>query len=417
MTSGWVTPDAPTSAELSSCVQCGLCLPVCPTFRLTGDEAASPRGRLTAMSAVATADAAIDETFEEMMSFCLQCRACEAACPSLVPFGRAMEGARAEVAAQRPSRARNMRAAVLGRRGLGSRRAVRAVTMLAALGQRMRADTWMPGRLAGGLRGLRRLQFRPPTTRGRAWEAAGPGRGTVAFLAGCVMDSWFTSVHEASIGTLRRAGYRVEVPEDQTCCGALAAHDGAADQARAMATTNHAVFAGYDLIVTDSAGCGAHLKEYGHWVEDAPDWSVRDITEVVADAIAAGHLPTMPAGEIPVAIQDPCHLRHAQRIVDPPRDIVRAAGYRPVDIDPLALCCGAAGVYSLLRPDTSHELGAQKADQIRATNSSIVASANPGCEMQLRTHLGNEYRIVHPVELYAEAIGAGDLQPRWQGGW
>lgn len=410
MSSGWVTPDAPTAAELTSCVHCGLCLPACPTFRLTGDEAASPRGRLTAMSAVAAGEAAVDEVFEDMMSFCLQCRACEPACPSLVPFGRAMEGARAEVAAQRPSAARRGRARLLGTGGLGSRRRMGLVTLAAALGQRIGVARWLPGRLGAGLRGLRSLPFRAPSTQGQHWEADGPAVGTVAFLAGCVMDPWFGPVHRASIAVLQRAGYRVEIPAGQTCCGALAAHDGAADQARSLAATNASAFSQYSLIVTDSAGCGAHLKDYGHWATGTRDWAsrVRDITEVVAAAIADGRLPTVSDTGVAVAMQDPCHLRHAQRIVDQPRDVVRAAGYRPVEVDPAGMCCGAAGVYSLLRPDTSEQLGRRKADQVIATAARLVASANPGCEMALRSRLGKGYRVAHPVELYAEAIGALD---------
>jgi glycolate oxidase iron-sulfur subunit len=364
------------------------------------------------MSAVAAGEAELDDVFEEMMNFCLQCRACEAACPSLVPFGRAMEGARAEVAAQRPTAHRRIRARFLGPRGLGSRRTMRLATLGAALGQRLKAEQWMPGRLAAGLRGLRPLPLWPESTLGGHWEPDGPAVGTAAFLAGCVMDPWFANVNRASIALLQQAGYRVEVPTGQTCCGALAAHDGAADQARALAIANTEVFAGSDLIVTDSAGCGAHLKEYGHWAPGPDTWSnrVRDITEVIAEAISEGRLPTLPETGTDVAMQDPCHLRHAQRISEPPRLIVRAAGYRTVEIDPAAMCCGAAGVYSLLRPDTSAELGRHKAGQVVAGGARIVASANPGCEMQLRSHLGRGYRIAHPVELYAEAVDTADRQ-------
>ncbi|MDH3540482.1 MAG: (Fe-S)-binding protein [Acidimicrobiia bacterium] len=406
MKAGWVTPDAPREEELAACVHCGLCLPVCPTYRLTGDEAASPRGRLAAMSAVANGSAAVEGTFDEMMSFCLQCRACEVACPSLVPFGRAMEGARAELATQRSSPARRARGRLLGSRGLGSRRTVALATTLAAIGQRLRVPRWMPGRLAGALAGLRPLPLRTATTLGRAWDAWPAPVGTAALLAGCVMDPWFAAVHAASIEVLRRAGYRVEVPAGQVCCGALAAHDGAADEARALAAANQAAFAGYDLIVVDSAGCGAHLKEYGSWIPGGEPWGsrVRDITEVVAAAISDGRLPTSPENNIPVAVQDPCHLRHAQRIIEAPRTLVRAAGYTVTEIDPLAMCCGAAGVYSLLHPETSAELGGRKAEQISATGAQIVASANPGCEMQLRTHLDAEIRVAHPIELYAEVL-------------
>jgi glycolate oxidase iron-sulfur subunit len=357
------------------------------------------------MSAVADGVAHVDETFEELMSFCLQCRACEVACPSLVPFGRTMEGARVELAAQRPSRSRRWRAKLLGRSGLGSRRAVRAATTAAALGQRLRVTAWVPGRFARSLTGLRPLPLHAPSTIGQAWEPKSEPAGTAALLAGCVMDPWYPDVHTASIEVLRRAGYRVVAPSGQTCCGALAAHDGAADEARELAARNARAFDGFDLIVTDAAGCGAHLKEYDDWAGPG-SWTdrVRDITEVVADAIADGRLPALEPTGVPVAMQDPCHLRHAQRVTHAPRVIVAAAGYTPTEIDLLGLCCGAAGIYSLLRPGTSAELGRQKAGQVLASGAGIVASANPGCEIQLRTHLDANIRIAHPVELYAEAL-------------
>ena len=399
----WITPYAPTPAELSSCVQCGLCLPACPTFRLTGKETASPRGRLTAMAAVAEGLADVDDTFEELMGFCLQCRACEAACPSLVPFGRAMEGARAEIAAQRPAVTRRARHSLLGR-ALARPGAVRIATALASFAQRTRLDRLAPSRL--GMSGLRPLRSRPAPVRGTSHPAVGEEGGTAALLAGCVMETWFGDVHTATIEVLRRAGYRVTVPGGQTCCGALAAHDGDAADARRLAERNLAAFGSADVIVVNAAGCGAHLRDYGHWTVGGGELAarVKDITEVVADALAAGRLPTFAAGEVEVAIQDPCHLRHAQRITAEPRAVVRAAGYRPVEIDPDGMCCGAAGIYSVLRPETSAALGSQKADQVQATGTRLVASANPGCEMQLRSHLGPDYRVAHPVELYWEAL-------------
>jgi len=402
---GWVTEDAPTSAELDACITCGLCLPVCPTFRVTGDETASPRGRLAAMSAVAEGVAAVDETFEEVMGLCLVCRACEVVCPSLVPFGRAMEGARVEIAAQRPSAARRARHAALGG-GLGSRALVGAASAAAAMAQRVRFDRIAPGPL-GRMRGMRRLPVRPASVVGTVAPARGERIGRAALLAGCVMDRWFAPVHEATIGLLTLAGYDVEVPAAQTCCGALAAHDGAAAEAREHATGNVAAFAGYDVVVADAAGCTAHLKGYGHWAGEAGAelaGRVRDVTEVVAGLIDEGRLPASSVDRGPVAIQDPCHLRHAQRVVAAPRSIVRAAGYSPVEIDPQALCCGAAGIYMTLQPEMSDELGTRKADQVRATGLTLVASANPGCEMQLRSHLGEGYRIAHPVELLWEVL-------------
>jgi glycolate oxidase iron-sulfur subunit len=399
----WQTRWAPTAAELAACVECGLCLPHCPTFRLTGDESASPRGRLNAMSAVARGDLPLDETFADVMQFCLQCRACEAACPSLVPFGRAMEGARAEVAAARPGDGRILRRAV--GRWLGRRRLVGLATFSAALGQRLGARRWLPGRLGSGLRGLRRLPMRRRSVIGRT---IGPDRpvATVGLLAGCVMDPWFTAVHEATIDVLVAAGYRVVVPPGQTCCGALAAHDGAAEDAARFAAANIAAFAECDLVVADAAGCSAHLREYDHVAAGGGALAARarDATVVVAQAIAEGRLPVLAPNGRRVAVQDPCHLRHAQRVVHEPRAILRAAGYEVVEIDPDGMCCGAAGVYSLVRPGASHELGERKAHQVRVTGVDLVASANPGCELQLRSHLGTAASVVHPIEMYAAAL-------------
>ena len=411
---GWVTGDAPLADELATCVQCGLCLPSCPTFRLTGLETASPRGRLTAMSAVA-AGRPVDRRFADIMGACLQCRACEVVCPSFVPFGRAMEGARAEMAAQLPGPGRRLRRLLTGRL-LRSRRAVGLATIAASLAQRIGLRRFMPGPIRGAMAGLRRLAGRPGSIIGVTRPARGEPRGVAAVVAGCVMDPWFGDVHAATIELLTRSGYKVVAPPSQTCCGALAAHDGWAEDTRAMAATNVAALGGADLVVVNAAGCSAHMKEYGHWAEGGAELAakVMDATEVVAAAIADGRLPRLEATGDRVAVQDPCHLRHVQRITDQPREILAAAGYRGVEVDPAGQCCGAAGIYSVLEPEMSQQLGAAKAEQVRATGASLVSSANPGCEIQLRAHLadrGVEARVAHPVELYWEALLAAERQP------
>ncbi len=402
----WVTEWAPTKDELDACVECGLCLPVCPTFRLTGDEAASPRGRLAAMRAVHSGGLTIDQRFSDVMDFCLQCRACEVVCPSMVPFGRAMEGARAEVAAQHANRASATKRVVFGK-AIAMRGLVTAGSWVAAGAQR----TGLAGRLPGPLAragGLRPIPFPVPSTKGRSWEPEGSPRGTVALFSGCVMDPWFSEVHAALIQLLRLAGYRVVAPDGQTCCGALAAHEGAASEAASLAERNVVAFDGFDTVVVDAAGCSAHLKDYGHWGAGSLAPRVQDATELVASLIADGSLPTLEAGLGRVAVQDPCHLRHAQRIVDEPRAILRAAGYEPVEIDEHGMCCGAAGAYQLSHPEASQQLGARKADEVRAADVTMVASSNPGCEMQLRSQLGDSVRVAHPVELYWEAISSGN---------
>lgn len=411
---GWVTEHAPHPDDLASCVQCGLCLPSCPTFRLTGLETASPRGRLTAMSAVAEGRP-IDNRFAEIMGSCLQCRACEVVCPGFVPFGKAMEGARAELAAQLPGVGRRMRRLVTVRL-LRSRAAVRFVTALISLAQVLRLKVVTPPPLRGALTGMRRLSGRPDSVVATSWPAVGESRGVVALMAGCVMDQWFGDVHTATIGLLTRSGYDVIVPPAQTCCGALAAHDGWAEDAREMAAANIAALGDADVVVVNAAGCSAHMKEYGHWAEDGQSLAgkVMDITEVVASSLADGRLPRLEENGRTVAVQDPCHLRHVQRITGRPRAILAAAGLRTVEIDPAGQCCGAAGIYSVLEPELSSQLGKAKAEQIRAGGSTLVSSANPGCEIQLRTHLaksGVTARVAHPVELYWESLQEGARQP------
>ena len=382
----WLTAHAPQRVDLDACVTCGLCLGVCPTYRLTGDETASPRGRLTAIDAVDQGLAEMDERFEEIVSFCLQCRACETACPSLVPFGRIIEQASAQVAVRRSSADSHLRRFGVST-ALTNPLLLRSGSIAIGLVQRLGVPD----------RGLRTIPLPQHSARGGNW---GPDDAPTATLfIGCVADAWFSGIHKATIEVLLAAGYRVDAPANQTCCGALAAHDGYIDQAEEMAMDNRAAFRDADVIVVDVAGCGAHLKsdpEFGH--------KVRDVTEFVAGAIDSGRLPTLASNGLVVAIQDPCHLEHGQGIVEEPRVVLRAGGYEVVDADFGGLCCGAAGTYLIDHPDTSAVLGQSKAAAVVSTGTNLVASANVGCEMQLRRFLDNGYVVRHPVEFYASSI-------------
>ena len=405
---GWVTTEHPTTDELNACVQCGLCLPACPTFRLTGRETASPRGRIHAMKAVHEGVLEVDAPFQGIIDFCLGCRACEPVCPGLVPYGRLLEGTRAEIVAQRRTWSHRMRAFLLGT-VLGSRGTLAAGTGALSLAQRTGATGLAPRnmrRLASGMRDLRR---RPASVVGHVGGTGEAGR--VALLSGCIQDQWFRPVNQAAVTLLERAGYRVEVPEDQTCCGALAAHDGKAPEARALAERNSRTLAGYDMVVATAAGCSAHLRDYRHWApqgEEVGSVSI-DVTVAVARAIESGLLPRLAPGSGQIAIQDPCHLRHAQKVTAEPRLILEAGGFEVVETDPNGMCCGAAGLYTVLQPEASQELGNRKADQVRSTGVNKVASANPGCEMQLRSALGAGFQIAHPIEWYLQA---SDGEPR-----
>ena len=394
---GWVTEHHPTTDELNACVQCGLCLPVCPTFRLTGRETASPRGRLQAMSAVSAGVVEVDEAFASIIDFCLGCRACEPVCPGLVPYGRALEGTRAEIAAQLPGRERQRRWAV--GTALGSRRLMRLAGFGVSMAQTFGLLGLAPKKYRRVSNGLRALRDRGDSVVG---EVVGPGDiGIIGLLAGCVQDEWFRPVNRAAVQLLGMAGYRVVVPERQTCCGALAAHDGKAAAAARYQARNFDVFGGFDQLIATAAGCSAHLAGY-RWPGHSPE--TLDVTVAVARAIEAGRLPRSATSKGDIAIQDPCHLRHAQRVIREPRLILEAAGYSVVEVDDDGLCCGAAGLYTVLQPEASERLGAQKADQVRAVGTTRVATANPGCEMQLRSHLGLDYEIRHPIEWYLGSL-------------
>jgi glycolate oxidase iron-sulfur subunit len=352
------------------------------------------------MTAVDDGIAVVDGRFADVMSLCLQCRACETACPSLVPFGSVMEASRAEVEAQIPTGGSRLRRFVVTG-VLRSRLLLALATVGAALLQRIGLLRWVPG-VGKQASGLRHLKLGRVSLAGRSWGH--PEGKVAALLTGCVADVWFTNVHQATIEILQAAGYRVETPKTQTCCGALASHGGFADESAAMAVVNIEAFAGADVVVTDVAGCGAHLATYGRYGGQDVAAKTRDINSVVAQAIEDGALPTFPNTGIRVGIQDPCHLEHGLRAHTVVDTVVAAAGYTPVPIDRGGLCCGAAGLYQVDHPDMAHELGVKKAATAEASGASIIASANAGCEMQLRRHLNDGIKVVHPVELYAERL-------------
>ena len=386
--------------ELVACVACGLCLPHCPTYRVTGLETASPRGRIAAMQAVDLHGAPIDATFERYMEECVQCRGCEAACPSSVPFGHLMEGAREALHEhRRPTRPWPRRAAewvgyrlVLPRHWL-----LVALSWLLALGQRVRL---VPARLPLPRISLRSLA-RPLRARATADDS------DAILFPGCVMDAWQRDTHRAAIRVMEAAGARPALPgRGSDCCGALHAHAGRTSEARRLARRVIASMPGDAPVVVDSAGCGAAMKDYGHLLgtPEAAAFAARvqDFSEWVA---SRGPLPVRATGRT-VVVQDPCHLRHVQRAADAVRAVL-APAYATVDTDDDGLCCGAGGAYNALQPALATDIRERKVASIRraAGNGAdpLVASANPGCAMHLAA-AGLDVR--HPADLLAEALDA-----------
>jgi glycolate oxidase iron-sulfur subunit len=392
---GWFPGrDAPAEADLASCVACGLCLPHCPTYRLTGEESASPRGRIAAMREVAEGRGVVDDTFASFMDLCLSCRACEDVCPSHVPFGRMMEAAREQVEPLRTPRARALR-------WLGLEVALprRKLLWLAAALQPI-ARPFLPRRVRAMVPSRSALFQRLPAVT----PAVGEQRGTVAVLSGCVQNRWFREVNLATIRVLSRNGWRVTVPRSQACCGALSAHNGRLGTARALARRNARAFAGADHVIVNAAGCGAHMAD-AVGDEALP---VRDLMAFLAEEGLRE-----PAVELraTVAYHDACHALRVLKVHDQPRALLRAIpGLEVVDLANGDRCCGAAGLYNITQPEMSAELRRQKAEAVAASGATIVASGNPGCTMQLVAGLREmdiDLEVVHPVQLLDRAYPRG----------
>lgn len=396
MTTSWLPGiPAPSDDDLNKCVSCGLCLPHCPTFRVTGLETASPRGRIAAMRAVSEGLVPVTGEFTTVTDECLACRACEAACPSGVPYGRMIEAARAQTEAVRTGSGKRKRRLIT--KVIASPRLLRAAAWGIALGQATRLDHLLPTSLRMA---TPRITFRDLRT---PLPPSG-GEGPVAMmLVGCVMDVAFRPVHQATADALLRAGYRVEVPQQGGCCGALAAHAGETESARALARERIAQFEHADVIVVDSAGCSAHMRTYAELLADDPEWHerARSLEARVRDAVEI-EAPVGRQVEGRVAVHDACHHLQAQGLGPEIRRTLRDAGATPVDLGDGGRCCGAGGMYAALEPGMAATLGEQKARAIIATGAPVVAVANPGCAIQIRAHLdalGSDVEVRHPLQI------------------
>jgi len=423
--------DAPTDALLTACVHCGLCLSSCPTYRETGLEAASPRGRIWLMKAVHDGRIGLEsQVFQQQMSGCLNCRACEAVCPSGVQYGTLLEASRAQIEAARAEQRLPVHAAPIRLlrwlvfAGLFRSMALfRGFARLLWLYQRSGLQ-WL-ARRSGLLRVMRlaeteqllpAMSDRFTTADGQILPAIGQQRATVGLLTGCIMSTAFSGVHAATIRVLRRNGCRVVLVPEQGCCGALHAHSGDLAGARELARRNIAAFTGLalDAIIVNAAGCGSTLKEYGHLLHEDPAWRDRaaqfsaqvcDVSEYL-DRLG---LDTTGLRSLPVRVtyQEPCHLAHAQRISAAPRRLLRAVpGLELCEMHEPALCCGSAGVYNVTQPAMAAQLGARKLDHAQATGAAVIVTANPGCHLQLAGGLrqrGSAMRVRHIVEILDEA--------------
>ena len=409
------------------CIHCGICLSVCPTYLQLGSEVDSPRGRIYLIKAMEEGRISVDSpTFEKHMSLCLECRACETACPSGVRFSVMMNDARAAIrSAKKPLLGERLLRGFVFKTMLPSRRLLHLNFRLLRFYQRSGIQKLLRSSGILNLLPKRLLEMEsllpevPPAPTYRLPETAPKDQPRrVSFFEGCIMPELFGPVHEATVRVLQRNQVAVCSPPRQTCCGALHLHDGEREMARQLARRNVEAFErdGADFIVINAAGCGAMLKEYGHLLADDPVYASRaqefsrrvmDISEYL-DLI--GLDTRLGPLEVKVTYDDPCHLLHGQGIKAAPRNLLRSIpGLQLVELREADRCCGSAGIYNLTHPEMSARIAEDKIANIARTGASIVASGNPGCLMQINQALRAKnlpVKAVHPIELLDQAYAA-----------
>ena len=420
----------PSSDLLADCVHCGFCLPACPTYALWGRETDSPRGRIHLIKVALEGKAQITDDFARHFDTCLGCMACVTACPSGVQYDKLVEATRPQLERHikrsrgdhlfrrlifslfpYPRRLRWIALKLWAYQRLGLQRLARATGLLNVLPARLRAMEAMA----------------PPVTLGSTLSsmpsfipAIGTKRRRVAMLLGCVQRIFFSDVNKATARVLAAEGCEVVIPQGQGCCGALMLHAGLEEDAAAMARQFIDAFemelSTVDAIVINAAGCGSTLKEYGYLLRDDPDYAskaetlaakCRDISEVLAELE-----PRAPRHPVPlrIAYHDACHLQHAQHVTDEPRQVLSTIPELQVhEIPEAGLCCGSAGIYNLVEPESARELGNRKARHVVTTGAEVVVSSNPGCLLQIKSALESEeagctLRTMHLVELVDASI-------------
>ena len=444
--------DAPSKIDLRTCIHCGLCLTACPTYRTLRIEPDSPRGRLYLMRGLSEGRVAADDELVRHLDQCLDCRACETVCPAGVPYSKLLEQTRGQLARRRLNRSplRALGTWVL-EHVMPERDRMHLMVDLLRVGQRPPfaglvrgaiARGWLPDFARRGwdmtpalaprrARGLEALEPRLPPgarleRRGDAlvFHPAGTPKLRVGFFTACVMDTMFPNINHEAVRLLVLAGCRVEAPVAQTCCGALQAHAGLRRTARRLARRNALAFdTGFDAIVSDSAGCGAALRESGHLLEEGADaergaafsGKVRDVAEVLATAGLPPAVHTLSSSidrsqPLRIGYHDPCHLAHAQKVRNEPRRLLRALpGVELIDLPNSDWCCGSAGIYNLTHPEMANEQLEQKLDSIEKVAPELVVASNPGCLLHMQRgakERGMRARMVHLVEVLAMAYPA-----------
>lgn len=427
-TSAFDAHHPPSTEIIDKCVHCGFCLATCPTYVLWHEEMDSPRGRILLMKLAAEGEAQITPQWVRHFDTCLGCMACTPACPSGVDYGKLIEATRAQIERHhprsfleklhreilfalfpRPERLRALRWPLLAYQKSGLQFLVRHLGILNLLPKKVRAMESLMPRLGVA-------ESVPEVT-----PAIGEKRLRVGLLLGCVQREFLPQVNAATVRVLAAEGCAVVAPREQPCCGALMVHAGEESAALEFARKTIDIFeqANVDLVVTNAAGCGSNVKEYGHLLRDDPQYAerakifaskCRDVTEVLAE------LPPRAVRRplrTRVAFHDSCHLQHAQGVRTQPRELLlNIPGLELAEIPESAVCCGSAGIYNLVQPDAATALGDRKAQLIAPLNADVVATGNPGCLLQLQSSLGRMGKktpVVHTIQLLDASLRGKSL--------
>ena len=426
---GFDSKNPPKQELIDACVHCGFCLSTCPSYRVIGKEMDSPRGRIYLMDAIKKGEAALTEATTEHFDSCLGCLACVTTCPSGVEYDKLIAATRPQVERNQPrnlwekfirsiifnlfpypNRLRIFLPLLFLYQKLGLQKLVRATGLLKRISPRLAAmESILPQVTLNSLR----------DNLPNVIPASGKKRYRVGVILGCVQRLFFSPVNEATLRVLTANGCEVVIPKTQGCCAALPAHQGQEKQAQELARQMIDSFegTGVDAIIINAAGCGHTLKEYGHILEDDPEYrekakefaaKVKDVQEFLMEVELTAKLSPLTDSELTMVYQDACHLLHGQKISLQPRQLLqKIPGVKlrePIDA---ALCCGSAGVYNMLQPEVADELGQQKVDNLLNTGAELIASPNPGCSLQIKKHLslkGKEIKLMHPMELLDYSI-------------
>ena len=423
----------PDPKLIDSCVHCGFCLSTCPSYRVLGKEMDSPRGRIYLMDAINEGEIALNTATVEHFDSCLGCLACVSTCPSGVQYDKLISATRHQVERNyhrslpdklvrqlifslfpNPDLLRILLFPLLVYQKLGISKVLQATGLIKAISPRLAAMESILPEIT-----LKSFQDNLPDI----IPAKGEKRYRVGVILGCVQRLFFSGVNEATVRVLTANGCEVVIPKSQGCCAALPEHQGQTEQAKTLARQMIDSFAdtNVDFVIINAAGCGHTLKEYGHILEDDPEYAekakifaakVKDSQEFLANVGLTAKLSPLTDKNINLVYQDACHLLHGQKISVQPRQLLKQIPgvtlKEPIDA---ALCCGSAGVYNMLQPEIAEELGKQKAQNLLNTGADLIASPNPGCSLQISKYLqGRTISVMHPMELLDYAIRGDKLE-------